>query len=79
MAEYEKQTQEYVTSKWTKGCPMCGNRGWGVGDPFELSAFAPKAHTGISAVMPVIPVMCTSCSYVALIAGLPSGLVTPSP
>jgi hypothetical protein len=77
MAQYEQQTQEYVTSKWQKGCPMCGNRTWGVGEPYELSAFSPKAHATAGAVMPVIPVVCNACSYVALIAGIHSGLVTP--
>lgn len=75
MAQYEQQTQEYVTTKWTNGCPMCGNRSWGVGQPYELSGFSPQAHSTSGPVMPVIPVVCNECSYVALIAGIHSGLV----
>ena len=74
-SSYEEKTQQYVTSQWTNGCPMCGNRSWGVGEPYELSAFSAQGNGMSRAVMPVIPVVCSACSYLGLIAALPSGLM----
>ena len=72
------KVEEVVTKKWKNGCPMCGGRSWAI--------IAPTAFTPIEIgddmdvkiggkMIPLLPVMCNNCGFVAEINALTIGAV----
>lgn len=70
------KTIEFLKSKWKNKCPMCGTGDWLVqGTTFQLMEFHKNATILGGPVMPVLPIICRTCSYVAFISPLVAGLI----
>lgn len=63
----------YINQKWAKGCPICGEKSWGV--DYKLQVFIPGNEDGsieleMGDKFPVTLLTCDNCSYVAMLSPL---------
>jgi hypothetical protein len=59
---------------------MCGGGPWNVQDStFQLTEFNEGNMVIGGPVIPVIPIICTNCGYVALVNAISAGVQKPSP
>jgi len=61
----------WLGERWgpEKACPYCGNTGWSVGTPFEVSL------EGGNSLSPHFPVMCDNCGNTVFINAILAGLL----
>lgn len=73
-----KKIEEVVTRKWKNGCPMCGGREW---EMISQTLFTPlEIGEGMDIrlggkMIPLVPIVCKNCGFVAEINALSVGAV----
>lgn len=77
MAKFDSsKAVAHLQSKWGgRPCPMCGKGPWNIQDStFQLAEFNEGNFVLGGPVIPVIPVMCNNCGYVALVNAIFAGV-----
>ncbi|GHU33065.1 hypothetical protein AGMMS50256_24300 [Betaproteobacteria bacterium] len=80
MAKFESNDFiKQLTVNWSsRPCPMCGKGPWNVQDStFQLTEFNEGNLVLGGPVIPVIPITCGNCGYVALVNAIVSGVHKP--
>jgi hypothetical protein len=83
VAEYNRIVTEWTRTHWDseRPCPLCGKvAGWGILPPVEMPVRNKDVEgqpPGMG--LPMVPLICKNCAYVACLAALVVGAIAPDP